>query len=283
MFVIATDLDRTLFPNGSQEYDGAMTLFRKIKEELNPTLFYVTGRNAEETKAGIAEFQAPWPDYAVCEVGTKIYKHENNDLVEDTGWIEHVARHTANWNIEKFKKSLEALPDTRLQEDSKQNRFKLSYYLDNPKQNDKRSADAENIIKAITPDAVVVYSVDETHHIGLLDILPREATKLAGLEYLRKREKLPTEAVIYSGDSGNDLLPLTFGYKAILVRNAIDDVRKEALRLAKENGSHEKIYIAKGRENLNGYYVSGIIEGLIHHGFVPENMILNKEKQQEKT
>ncbi|MFP4424606.1 MAG: hypothetical protein ACLFP2_05270 [Candidatus Woesearchaeota archaeon] len=30
MYLIATDLDRTLFPNGNQEYDGSMDKFREI-------------------------------------------------------------------------------------------------------------------------------------------------------------------------------------------------------------------------------------------------------------
>lgn len=268
MFVIATDLDRTLFPNGRQEYDGSMEKFRQTREQLKPLLFYVTGRNAEETRAGISEFGAPWPDYAVCEVGTRIYKAENNDLIEDTGWIEHVSSRTANWNLEKFKQELAVIKGARLQEEHRQNRFKLSYYIDEPGSDDTRASEAEAILKRITPDAAVVYSVDETHNVGLLDILPREATKLAGLEYLRKRENIAMDNVVYCGDSGNDLLPLTFGYKAIIVRNAIDDVRREATRMATENGCLKKLYFAKGSNEGNGYYVSGIIEGLGHFGLL---------------
>jgi hydroxymethylpyrimidine pyrophosphatase-like HAD family hydrolase len=45
MFVIATDLDRTLIPNGNQPYDKSMERFSKIVQDYDCPLIYVTGRD----------------------------------------------------------------------------------------------------------------------------------------------------------------------------------------------------------------------------------------------
>ena len=104
--------------------------------------------------------------------------------------------------------------------------------------------------------------------MGLLDILPRHATKIEALEYLRRRIELKKEDIIYCGDSGNDILPLTFGYKSILVRNAIDEVKNAVEEISIEKDIVDILYIAKGYKKLNEYYVSRIIEGLIKFNII---------------
>jgi hypothetical protein len=64
---------------------------------------------------------------------------------------------------------------------------------------------------------------------------------------------------------------LTFGYRAVLVRNAIDEVREKVRRVVAEKGFPEKVYFAKGHGKLNGNYVSGVIEGMLHFGLISED------------
>ncbi|MBI3291010.1 HAD family hydrolase, partial [Candidatus Falkowbacteria bacterium] len=74
--------------------------------------------------------------------------------------------------------------------------------------------------------------------------------------------------VLYCGDSGNDLLPLVSGYYGVLVKNASSQVKQDLNRLAEHKNLSKKIYIAGGNfQDLNGNYVSGIIEGAYHFGF----------------
>jgi len=264
MPVIATDLDRTLLPNGNQEYDGSMNLFSGIVERKGLGLVYVTGRNLEEINDAVREYGIPPADYLVAEVGTRVYCGGGGDYEEDTDWIDAVNSATKNWDVGLFQEELKAVEGLRLQEDFRQNRFKLSYYIDEPGNSDDIVKNVSETIAAICSDAEIIYSIDETKNLGLLDVLPKYATKTNALEYVREKMGAAKEDIIYCGDSGNDILPLTFGYKSILVRNAIDEVKKAV----KEKGIAEKLYIAQGGEKLNGYYVSGIIEGLVHFSVV---------------
>ncbi len=266
MFIIATDLDRTLFPNGNQTYDQSMSIFSKIVEDYQSPLIYVTGRDLQLTEDGMRQYGPPAPQYLVGEVGTKIYRYQNGTFSEDLQWIEVLRERTEGWDIEAFKKSLEDFERVRLQEEQRQNAFKLSYYIDDPSDSVSLVDTISSRIEAICEKATIVYSVDETHNLGLLDILPLNGTKADGLEYIREKEGYSFDDVIYSGDSGNDLLPLTHGYWAILVANAIDEVKEQAIRLSRQKNLTDRLYIAKGIGKLNGNYVSGIIEGLIHFG-----------------
>jgi hypothetical protein len=270
MFVIATDLDRTLLPNGNQKYDGSMPILNKIMKNEKLKIIYVTGRNLKLVEDAIRKFKAPLPNFIVGEVGTKIYFRKNNNFIEDKKWAKLIKSATKNWNTYKFKEELSLIKGLRLQEKDKQDKFKLSYYIDILKKSEPIIKEVTKIIKTICEDAIIVYSVDETINIGLLDIIPKRATKLAGLEYLRKKLELKKEEIIYCGDSGNDVLPLTFGYKAILVRNSIKEIKDVVKEIATQKEIIDSIYIARGYKKLNGYYVSGIIEGLIKFNIISQ-------------
>lgn len=263
MKIIATDLDRTLLPNGKQQYDNSMNRFNDIIVNNNLKLIYVTGRNLKLVKDAMKQFNAPNPDYIIGDVGTKIYAKKSFLYIEDNGWIRHINSVTKNWDLASFKKELKGIEGLELQEKSKQNRFKLSYYIDDTSKSDDIVRIVKSKINKICSDTVIIYSIDETINQGLLDILPKKATKLTGIEYLRTKLRCEIDDIVYCGDSGNDILPLTFGYKSILVRNAIMQVKKEVKEKIKDKS---KLYIAKGTKDLNGYYVSGIIEGLHQFG-----------------
>ncbi len=160
--VIATDLDRTLLPNGSQEYDGSMRIFREIIRNERLKLIFVTGRNLELVQDAIEKFHPPYPELVVGEVGTKIYSRKNEDFVEDYQWTRQIRSLVKNWNLDKFKEKLSLFNQLRIQGENKQNEFKLSYYLDNPKDSSLIIRRVTEIIKLICREATVVYSVDET-------------------------------------------------------------------------------------------------------------------------
>jgi hypothetical protein len=265
MMIIATDLDRTLFPNGEQEYDGSMDRFTELTNPSDFHLVYVTGRNERQILEGMDQFSAPPPEYAVAEVGTKVYRFSDGTLEEDPGYIDYIESKTGIWDPEKFKESLRWTEEIRLQEEEHQNRFKLSYYID-PGSAEKAVEEVHSRLEALNADFNLIYSVDETKNIGLLDVLPTHANKLEGLEYVRQKLGADKEEVVFCGDSGNDLIPLTSGYKAVLVRNALDEVRKQVEEEADRRGIRDRIYFARGTDGLNGYYVSGVIEGLEHFG-----------------
>jgi len=118
--------------------------------------------------------------------------------------------------------------------------------------------------------ANVLRSVDPiANNVGLIDILPKIATKATAIEFLREQEHLSKKDVVYCGDSGNDIQPLTNGYRSILVNDAPEDVKETVSNIVAKNGNSDTLYIAHKTKNLNGNYASGILEGLIHFGIVP--------------
>ena len=266
MFVVATDMDRTLLPNGKQKQDGSMKVFKRIIKEKKLPLVFVTGRRLSLLKKAVAKYKTPLPKYAICDVGTTVYNIQKGKYVKDTNYAKHIRAITPKWNVKKFKKTLSTINELKIQEKATQNEFKLSYYIYELKNASKTVKKVTKAISKTCKAATIVYSVDETSKTGLLDILPKKATKVGALEYLRKKLRLGKKKVVYCGDSGNDILPLTFGYSAILVRNAIPEVKKAIKKITKNRKVN--IYIARGYKKLNGYYTSGIIEGLIKRGLI---------------
>ena len=75
--------------------------------------------------------------------------------------------------------------------------------------------------------------------------------------------------MVFAGDSGNDLDALTSGLQAILVKNAMAEVRKEAVNKMSHKDMLNRLYLPEGNFwGLNGNYAAGVMEGLVH--FVPE-------------
>ncbi len=273
MTIVATDLDRTLFPNGGQEYDNTMADFTRLIEENGITLVYVTGRNEEQALKGMERYSPPEPKYLVAEVGTRVYSFVGGSFAEDSSYIKYIDENTRNWNRTDLLSRLESLKQLTPQEDHNQNRFKISFYLHDISNAEAVVAKAEELAALETPDAHIIYSIDETKGLGLVDVLPKKANKLEALEFVRRKIGAEKDDIMYAGDSGNDLIPLTAGYKAVLVKNAIDEVRQHVKDEARRKGFAERVYFAegglqKGGRTYNGNYVSGVIEGLYHFGIV---------------
>jgi hydroxymethylpyrimidine pyrophosphatase-like HAD family hydrolase len=118
-------------------------------------------------------------------------------------------------------------------------------------------------------DANLIWSLDESTGTGLLDLLPASASKRSAVEFLLQAEGLDPARTLCAGDSGNDLAMLTSPLPAVLVANATDAVRAEALELATAAGTADRLYFARGGfHDMNGCYSAGILEGLAH--FLPE-------------
>ena len=94
-------------------------------------------------------------------------------------------------------------------------------------------------------DEVIVYSFDSQDGKGLLDFLPDSATKQTALEYVAEEYGVAREDVVFCGDSGNDIFPLTAGFCGVLVRNA-DDQLVRNVRAAMRDNPDLKVYFARG-------------------------------------
>ena len=84
MRILATDLDRTLLPNGSWTTDpGAIELFNELTEKNDVHVVYVTGRNLNLAEEAIREYGIRYPHILIGDVGTSIRKYQQGE------WISH--------------------------------------------------------------------------------------------------------------------------------------------------------------------------------------------------
>lgn len=267
--LLATDLDRTLFPNGDQPVEpGAMERFTRWVEQRSFLLVYNSGRSREEILEGMQTFGAPAPDIMVGEVGTRIYRRIATGYAEDMAWQSVLQNQSPGWDADAVEACVATFAGTEKQPPHHQNTHKRSYFLSPQEDAAALSRQITEKLKSTLSDLTTVYSVDETNGDCLFDVLPTAATKRNAMEYLRKSEGLTKEEVFFSGDSGNDLEALTVGYRSLLVRNATPEVREAVRQRAAAEKTLETLYVAEGHPATgNGYYVSGILEGLAHFGW----------------
>lgn len=263
--LLATDLDRTLLPNGTHpESPLARARFRQFVTRPEVKLVYVSGRHRELVIAAIADYDLPQPHFVIADVGTSVYEICGSDwrLCED--WRQKLM---ATWHAcgpAQLAAVLADLPGLRLQEAAKQSALKLSYYtaaLDDPAE---LMAEVQARLAATGADTHLVWSVDETTGTGLLDVLPAGAGKRQALAYLRSQLGIALDKTVFAGDSGNDMEVLVSDMPSVLVANAHDAVRAEAVR----RGDGNTLYLARGGlAGMNGCYSAGILEGVMH--FLP--------------
>jgi sucrose-6F-phosphate phosphohydrolase len=270
MRILATDLDRTLLPNGSWPPDpGAIELFNELTRKNNVTVVYVTGRNLDLTEKAISEFGVRHPDVLIGDVGTSIRKYGPDGWKHDTGWDAHVMRTSPRWDAEAVRGAVTDIDGLTEQEREHCGPFKQSYYVDHDRN--------EAILKVVDErvkgkyDEVIVYSYDSQSGDGLLDFLPQSATKQTALEYLAEELGVARPDVVFCGDSGNDVFPLTNDFSGVLVRNA-DEQLVASVKQAIAERPDLRVYFAKGGfKGLSGYYTSGVIEGAYHYGVFRNN------------
>lgn len=266
---LATDLDRTLFPNGSQEPDSSLPLLKSALPGYGIRVIYVTGRNQNMILDGIREFDPPLPDYAIADVGSRIYRYDPDqaDLVELTEFPAFLREQSPHWSENKLRLILDGNPALEPQPPETQNEFKLSYFCDPNRANDIAASLPESLAP-VTTDIQVISSIDETKAQGLIDVMPSKADKFHALDYLRHRLGIQLTDLIYAGDSGNDLQPLVSSIPSILVANATDEVRRTVREAAVEAGTLPSLFFAKPDGPFNGCYFSGVYLGLKHYGWI---------------
>lgn len=265
MKILATDLDRTLLPNGSWPADpGAIDLFNTLTDQDDIVVVYVTGRNLQLSEAAIAEFGIRRPNVLIGDVGTSIRRHAPDGWQDDTGWDAHVRRTSPCWDAQAVRHRLAEIDGLREQEREHCGPFKQSWYVDHARREAVLAIVDERVKGRF--DEVIVYSYDSQSGDGLLDLLPQSATKQTALEYIAGELGVAREQVVFCGDSGNDVFPLTAGFRGVLVRNADEQLVADVDRAVAADPSLQVYRARGGFKGLNGYYTSGVIEGAYHYG-----------------
>ena len=265
--LICTDLDRTLLPNGRQpESPRARAAFTRLVSHQEVALAYVSGRHRELVEDAIRDYRLPLPDWVIGDVGTTIYRVRTGEWLHWSEWEQDIATDWRGLTANDLRPLFTDLSSLRLQEESKQNRYKLSYYLPLQTDIDALQREMSRRLNAQNVAASLIYSVDEAALAGLLDVLPARATKLHAVEFLMQHQGFNYANTVFAGDSGNDLPVLASAIQSVLVANADCEVVEQAKTLAWQQGTMAAFYLAQGGFlGMNGNYSAGILEGVAHY------------------
>lgn len=264
--LLCTDLDRTLLPNGEQpESRDARERFTALVQQPAVTLVYVTGRHRELVENAISRYTVPRPDYAITDVGTRIYHIRQGDWQPWAQWEAEIDSDWGGMGHASLRALFRDLPELQLQEASKQNTHKLSFYVSLAADREALLAVMHARLVAHGVRAALIWSIDEPAAIGLLDVLPERATKLHAIEFLATQLGFARQDILFAGDSGNDLPVLSSAIPSVLVANASAEVREAAQAQAAAAGHSDALHLAAGGFlGMNGNYSAGILEGMAH-------------------
>lgn len=267
--MLCTDMDRTVIPNGEQsEHPLARQSFAAFCSQPQVVPVYVTGRHQKLVQEAIKLYSLPQPDFAITDVGSKIYQVHQNHWKPLQAWEDEIDKDWNGKNHDDLKQLFNGLSELHLQEFSRQNTHKLSYYISPHVKLEKLITSMHNRLDQLGVHASLVSSIDEPRGIGLLDVLPRNATKLHAIEFLRLQLGFSLQEVVFGGDSGNDMHVLVSPIPAVLVANATSEVKTAVLKQVQYHGNQAALYLAAGNNNnMNGNYSAGVLEGVGH--FMP--------------
>lgn len=268
--VLCTDLDRTLIPNGLQpESPSARQVFTQLVQRPEIVLVYVTGRDQSLVRDSINEYQLPQPNYVVSDVGTNIYRVKDSQWELIADWHRKISPDWRGYHWRQLADMVGKIAGVELQQERKQNEFKLSYQSSPAKKLLDVLPLLDSKLRTLDINFACIHSVDETLDQGLIDILPGSAGKRAAIDFLADYLGVTQQALFFSGDSGNDFDVLISPYCSTLVANATDEVKSSAIDQCKAMGVSESLYISQGLSTeLNGNYAAGIVEGFLH--FFPQ-------------
>lgn len=267
--LLCTDMDRTIIPNGLQaEHPDAHKRFTAFCRLPEVVLAYVSGRHLTLVQQAIKDYRLPKPDFILSDVGSKIYQFRDQQWQAISAWEQQIDKDWRGKNHQQIMQMFEDINELQCQEMEKQNTHKLSYYLSLHVDHDNIIKQMQTRLKHENIDASLIWSVAEPKTIGLLDVLPKNATKLHAIEFLRQQQRYALNEVIFAGDSGNDLAVLSSEIPSVLVANAADDIRRAAQQLAEQQGHQQALYLAGSAElGMDGNYSAGVLEGVWH--FLP--------------
>jgi len=268
--LLCCSLDHAILSNHAVlETSKSIQLLHRLARRPEIILVYASGISLALMRQAIQQFNIPVPDYAMSDVATTLYQVKDREWRLIPQWVDEFEKDWSGRSRLELATLLADYQQIRLQEPEKQNNYKLSYYA-HP-HIDYHTLINETILRFTTYNiqVSVMWSIDRTLDLGLLDILPASATRRHALDYLMKLTNIVEERVVYAGDSGNDLPVLTSGLQVILGRNTEPELCAEVERRLGLIGALDKRYVAEGcLFEMNGNDCAGMIEGAVH--FLPE-------------
>jgi HAD superfamily hydrolase (TIGR01484 family) len=256
--VLATDLDGTFIPlPGNSQNREALKAFQLKHEAAAFPLVYATGRHLDSVIDAINTYELPQPEWIVCDVGSSIVRRGHRDYALYDAYREHLSGLVGDIQRGVIEERLSAITGLHLQQPDHQTEYKISYEC--------VAEDLGRLLEQVERSIEelpysVLGSIDPFDKRGLIDVLPISVSKAYALLWLSTHADYDPNAVIYSGDSGNDLAALASGFRAIIVGNASEDLAAKVKLLQAERNIVDRFYQAQGEAT------SGVLEGCRHYG-----------------
>ena len=230
--LLACDLDNTL--TGCNE--GVAAFKRMLSRRPTITFVIATGRSLVEARRIMREWDLPDPSAWITDVGTRIYWPSADGPIEDMSYLSNIGK---NWDAEGVRHAALPLHGLTLQPQYDQNDYKCSWFYSDPAQVQR----LQRTLNDAGCSARVIAS-----HDYLLDVLPVEAGKAAGVLHVASRLGIPARRIIAAGDSGNDIDMLEIAAHPVVVANHTRELVSK---------------VAGGRViRASRAYANGVVEGL---------------------
>jgi HAD superfamily hydrolase (TIGR01484 family) len=246
-FVLATDLDGTFLGGTDAERRALYDWIEDHRDTVG--LIFVTGRDPEFIMELCGTNCAPWPDYAVGDVGTTIARVEREKGVYP---LEHLEEQIADiWKDAggTVRAALDGWPGLKLQPTDF--RYRVSYDLSVA----EFDAAAKEVVTGLGHDWLI--SDDR-----FFDVLPKGISKGPSLRRLLDHLGVDTRRVLAAGDTMNDLSLLTAGVPAVAVGNS-----EAALKAAL--GAPDHLHHARA------HGAAGIAEAIAAFDLHPKGALIN--------
>ena len=250
--IVITDVDNTLTGD-----DTAMhAFFDRLKSAGKHIGFGIaTGRLPTSALDALMSMGIHEPDLLITCVGTEIYYGER--LAPDYSWQNHINYY---WNPDMVRSAMEEIPGLKLQHESYQRRFKVSFYVDDEKMPGMRWIQAHLRKKGLRVN--LIYS-----HQAYLDVVPIRASTGLAIRYLAFKWGMLPEHFLIAGDSGNDEDMLSGNTLGVVVGNYSPELEKLKGR--------PRIYFAEGS------HAQGILEGIDYYNFFDDIRIPEEKEESE--
>ena len=250
--LLVTDIDNTLTGDDA----GLAALIEELHQHSDRVGFGIaTGRSLDDLKRLLADLHLPAPDVVISSAGTEI--HYRRELVPDRTWEKHIR---FQWQPDKVREALAAVPGLFLQSEKDQSHTKISYQID-----PKRAPGLAGI-RRILRSAGLRTKVILSHGI-FLDVIPARAGPGLCIRHLGIKWGFPPERLLVAGDSGNDEEMLRGGTLGIVVGNYSDELKH--LR------GRPRIHFTKG------CHAWGVLEGIHYYDFFGSIQIPNDHLKPE--
>lgn len=266
--ILATDLDGTLIPFAASREDSlerqALRKLARCSEANEIELVFVTGRHFESVMAVMRSEQLPAPSWIVCDVGSSLYERVHESFQPLRDYEVHIQELVRGMDVHSLRLVLQDKCQLELQEEEKQQKFKLSFYCEGHRMQSS-VIQIEAMLSESSLPFGVIGSVDPFNRRGLIDVMPHRVNKAYALDWWAERQKLKRDEIIFAGDSGNDFAALTRGFRAILVGNASFELAQSVKQHHEKAGTSERFFFATQHTS------AGILEGCQHFGVIRED------------